>query len=228
MIRTATSQPGISGPLAEEPTDFSLVLGGPMYQLLRGAHLSDDVLTLVHRRIIAGVLVTWLPLLLLSMWEGQAWGGDIRIPFLFNAETQVRYLVALPLLMLAELAVHLRMRRLVAQFHARDLISEGDRPRFNAVIKSALRLRNSLAAELLLVVLVYGLGLMLRNYIAVDASTWAEVPAAGNGAGFANLSTRGLVARARQPAALPVPARPLVFPLVHLEPVPLRKCPASI
>ena len=187
VIATAPDHPGTRAPLAEEPPDFSLVLGGPIYQLLRGAHLSDDVLTLVHRRILAGVLVTWLPLLLLSAWEGRAWGGDIGIPFLLNAETHARFLVALPLLILAELVVHVRMRRVVGQFLARNLISDADRPRFNAAIESAMRLRNSLAAELLLVVLVYGLGLLSRDYIAVDARTWA----AGNGSGFANLSLAG-------------------------------------
>jgi hypothetical protein len=30
-------------------TDFSLVLGGPLYQLLRRAHLSDDALSLQRR-----------------------------------------------------------------------------------------------------------------------------------------------------------------------------------
>ena len=173
-------------PLPEAP-DFSLVLGGPTYQLLRGVRLSDDVLTLVHRRILTGVLLTWVPLLLLSTWEGRAWGGDTPIPFLLNAETHVRFLVALPLLVLAELVVHVRMRRLVAQFLTRNLISDPDRPRFNAAIESAMRLRNSLAAELLLIVLVYGLGLLSRNYIAVDARTWA----AGTGSGFADLSLAG-------------------------------------
>ena len=163
MIGTALNRPGTSGPPAEESPDFSLVLGGPLYQLLRGARLSDDVLTLVHRRILVGVLITWLPLLLLSVWEGQAWGGDVRVPFLFNAETHTRFLVALPLLVLAELVVHLRMRRVVAQFLARDLISEADRPRFDAAVGSAMRLRNSLVAELLLVVAVYGLGLHLAG-----------------------------------------------------------------
>ena len=191
MITTTLNRPGTSGPLVEEAPDFSLVLGGPLYQLLRGAHLSDDVLTLVHRRILAGVLITWLPLLLLSMWEGQAWGGDVRIPFLFNVETHTRFLVALPLMVLAELVVHVRMRRLIPQFYARDLISEADRPRFNKAIESAMRLRNSLAAETLLIVVVYGLGLISRDYIAVDASTWAEGPATGNGSGFANLSIAG-------------------------------------
>src|SRR6476619_5004909 len=105
-----------------EAGDFSLVLGGPLYQLLRRSHLSDDALELVHRRILAGVLITWLPLLLLSAWEGRAWRGTVDVPFLLNAEAHARFLVALPLLMLAELTVHLRMRRLLGHFASRNLI----------------------------------------------------------------------------------------------------------
>ena len=127
--------------------DFSLVLGGPLYQLLRRSHLSDDALELVHRRILAGVLITWLPLLLLSTWEGRAWRGQVEVPFLLNAEVHTRFLLALPLLMLAELTVHLRMRRLLAQFVARDLIPEAERPRVDAAIGSAMRLRIASSAR---------------------------------------------------------------------------------
>ena len=162
-----------------------------MYQLLRRSHLSDDALELVHRRILAGVLITWLPLLLLSTWEGRAWRGDVEVPFLLNAEVHARFLLALPLLMLAELIVHLRMRRLLAQFVARDLIPDADRPRFDAAIGSAMRLRNSLAAELLLIVVIFGLGIPLRSYIAVDANTWTAGSASGGGSGFVNLSLAG-------------------------------------
>ena len=35
--------------------DFSLVLGGPLFQLLRRAHLSDDALLLQRRRIVGQV-----------------------------------------------------------------------------------------------------------------------------------------------------------------------------
>ena len=100
------------------------MLGGPLYQLLRRTRLSDDALTLVHRRILVGVLITWLPLLLLSALEGRAWWGSVTVPFLLNAEVHARFLLALPLLILAELVVHLRMRRLVAQFLARDLVAD--------------------------------------------------------------------------------------------------------
>jgi hypothetical protein len=38
--------------LLQDPYDFSLVLGGPLFQLLRRAHLSGDALELLGRRIL--------------------------------------------------------------------------------------------------------------------------------------------------------------------------------
>ena len=186
MIDASVNRTDTSSPLAQDPADFSLVLGGPLYQLLRRSRLSDDALTLVHRRILAFVLVTWLPLLILSALEGRAWWGETVVPFLLNFETHARLLIALPLLVVAELVVHMRQRRSLVQFLARDLIREADRPRFYAIIGSAMRLRNSLAAELVLVALVYGLGVIVRGYITVDADTWAAA-----GAGLTGLSLAG-------------------------------------
>ena len=168
-----------------EPADFSLVLGGPLFQLLRRSRLSDDALTLVHRRIFAGIAITWLPLLLFSTWEGRAWGrNDAFIPFLLNVEVQARFLLALPLLVVAELVVHMRMRRALVQFLTRHLISDADRPRFDAAINSAMRLRNSVVAEVVLVVLVYTVGVASRNYVVVDANTWTT-GSAGSGLSLA-------------------------------------------
>jgi hypothetical protein len=154
--------------------DFSVVLGGPLYQLLRRTRLSDDALALVHRRILAFLMITWLPLLLLSLLEGRAWWGTVEVPFLLNVEVQARFLLAMPLLIVAELGVHLRMRKLVAHFFDRELIAPADLPRMEAAIESALRLRNSLAGELVLIVLIYAAGIPMREYLAVDARTWAS------------------------------------------------------
>ena len=171
------------------PPDFSVVLGGPLYQLLRRARLSDDALALMHRRVVAGVIITWLPLLLLSLLEGRAWWGSVAVPFLVNAEVQARFLIAMPLLVMAELGVHLRMRNLVGNFFGRGLIAAEDRPRVTAAVESAMRLRNSIAAELALIVIIYAVGIPMREYMAVDASTWAGA-ATGN-SGFLNLSLAG-------------------------------------
>jgi hypothetical protein len=66
--------------LLQETPSFSLVLGGPLYQLLRRTHVSGNALELLHRRILAFWLVTWLLLLLLSVLGGHALGDVIKIP----------------------------------------------------------------------------------------------------------------------------------------------------
>jgi hypothetical protein len=162
------------------PPDFSLVLGGPLFQLLRRAHLSNDALTLARRRIVVIALLAWLPLLVLSVLEGRALGDSVAVPFLHDIEVHIRYLVVLPLLIGAELVVHQRMRSVVAVFLERRLIPDHALPRFDAAVASAVRLRNSVLAEVLLIALVYVVGILIvwRQYMALDASTWYATPSA--------------------------------------------------
>ena len=161
-----------------QPPEFSLVLGGPLFQLFRRAHLSDDALLLLRRRVIAFALVTWLPLLVLSALGGELWSGTAAVPFLKDAEAHIRFLVSLPLLVLAELVVHQRMRPLVQQFLERNLIPSTALPQFEAAVASAVRLRNSALAEVLLLAAVYGIGIewIWRQFIALDTLTWYAAP----------------------------------------------------
>ena len=166
--------------ILREPQDFSLVLGGPLFQLLRRSHLSGDALELVRQRIIIISLLAWLPLLVLSALEGQALGGSAAVPFLLDVEVHVRFLVAVPLFIAAELVVHQRMRFVVRQFLDRNLIPESAMTRFDAAIASAFRLRNSVLAEVLLIAFVYVVGVLLvwRQYTALATATWYAVPTA--------------------------------------------------
>ena len=101
------------------------------------------------------------------------------MPFLWDVEVHVRFLLALPLLILAELVVHARMRPVVQQFLERHLVPEREQVRFEAMVVSALRWRNSIVAEVLLIGLVYGVGILIiwRHYVALDTATWYAVPA---------------------------------------------------
>jgi hypothetical protein len=166
--------------LRREPPDFSLVLGGPLFQLLRRAHLTDDALLLQRRRIIVIALFAWLPLLLLSAAGGELIGGSVAVPFLMDVDVHVKFLVALPLLVAAELVVHLRMRALIATFRERRLIPDGANDRLQAAVASAYRWRNSVSAEVLLIAIVYGVGVMIvwRHYASLDAATWYGTPSA--------------------------------------------------
>jgi len=157
-----------------DATDFSLVLGGPLYQLFRRAHLSGDALELLHRRMIGIVLIAWLPLLVLSFVAGP--GAPIGIPFLRDVDTQVKFLVALPLLVSAELLVHLRTRSVARNFLTRHIIPAADLPRLHDIVRSATRVRNSVVLEVGLLVCVFTVGHWLwRSQTALTTNSWYAV-----------------------------------------------------
>ena len=133
----------------DEAENFSLALGGPLFQFFLRTRLSGPALELLYRRIIVITAIAWLPLLLLTALQGRLVGG-VQLPFLFAVDAQVRLLVVLPLLIAAELFVHEWSRGIVRQFLDREIIAAEDRPRFNGIVASALRLRNSIVMELLL------------------------------------------------------------------------------
>ncbi len=169
--------------------DFSLVLGGPLYQLFRRAHLSGPALEQLWRRIWVITLVAWLPLLVLSVADGRALGPGNTLPFLRDIEAQVRFLIALPVLIAAELVVHLRTRSVVAQFVDRGIVRPADLGRFDQLIASAMRIRNSIPLEIGLVVLVATLGHWIwRSSLAFGAPSWYSSP---GGAGM-ELTTAGV------------------------------------
>lgn len=178
-MTSEATMPGKGTSLTDQ--NFSIVLGGPLYQFLLRTRMSDDALTMVRRRIVFISLFAWLPLLVLAAVEGQLLGGSIAIPFLLDVEVHARFLVALPLLIAAELVVHQRMRPIVQTFLERNLIPESGMPRFAAAIDSALRLRNSVLAEVLLLAFVYGIGIVFvwRQFLALDAATWYATPTPG-------------------------------------------------
>ena len=160
----------------EKPSDFSLVLGGPIFQLFRRSHLTGDGLELLHRRLLIITLVAWLPLLLLSTL-GPSAGNVGRLSFFHDVEVHARFLVALPVLIAAELIVHLRLRPVVRCFVERCIVLPQDLPRFHSAIESAMKLRNSIPVEVGLLLFVYPFSLWLwQNRTWIDSSTWYAVP----------------------------------------------------
>jgi len=175
--------------MLQEPADFSLVLGGPLYQLWSKAHLGGDAVKVVMRRILVAMALAWLPLLGLSLVSGTAWGDSVNLSFSHDIEMHVRLLIALPVLILAELIVHQRMRPMVGHFLKSGLITDATLSSFDAAVKSAMNLRNSVTAEVLLLVLVYSVGVFVVLPAQVGFTTSAWYGSAQDGA--AQLSLAG-------------------------------------
>ena len=162
-------------------------------------------------------LIAWVPLLLMSALGGQVVGGGITVPFLSDVGVHVRFLLALPLLIAAEVIVHQHMRPILGQLLQRGIVPQDARPRFYACVESAMRLRNSILAEVLLIAFVYTAGHQCgssswcsHRHLVRQRGGWR--PAA---------LTRRVLVRLRQYSDLPIHLPALVFPFVHLVPLPL-------
>ena len=209
-----------TGPNVEpaDPTDFSLVLGGPLYQLFLRSGLVKPPLDLLRRRVLALPLLTWLPLLVVSALEGQALAG-VRLPFLQDLEAQARFLLALPLLIAAEVVVHRRLAPAVRLFVEKGIVRPEDRKRFDAIVASTMRLRNSVAIEVVLIALVLSAG----HYLWRSKSPSGPTPGTRCRRRGPGVVAGRQVLRLVQPADLPVHPHPLVLPDTPLGPVPVAR-----
>src|SRR3954464_1429891 len=106
--------------VTDQAEDFSLVLGGPVYQLLLRSGLLQPPLGKLGWRTGVITAVVWLPLLALTILGGRFAGG-VPVPFLYDFEVHARLLFSLPLMIVAEMVVYIRMRAIAAQFEERQI-----------------------------------------------------------------------------------------------------------
>jgi hypothetical protein len=153
---------------------FSLTQGGPFYRLqVRFGPARGARARVLHRALLA-TLIAWLPLLVLSIIQGTAYGKQVQIPFLRDLAVNVRFLVALPILILAESGIDSDWRLLVLHFLQSGLIKESELPSFEALLNRVTRLRDSLLPEAVMAVLAYG-SFLFGSHTEVligNASNW--------------------------------------------------------
>jgi hypothetical protein len=163
-----------ASPQAAHPIEeFSLVLGGPLYQACRRAHLLQPPIGLMQRRIAAGIVIAWLPLLLLTVAGGQALGGA-QLPFLYDIDTQVRLLPVVALLIGAEALLHHRLRMTVRQFPEHGIVTAQHCAAFDALAAATVRWRDSALAETALLACSIAFGSRSWGHdLAQQAGSWA-------------------------------------------------------
>ena len=135
--------------------NFSIVVGGPVYDFLLRIGLVRRGLPNVRPRILAFVAIAWLPLLVLSIKDGLALGDRVTIPLLLDFSTYGRLLLALPLLLLAEVVIDPGIRSAVEEFVEEGIVPEKEYPAFEQVLHRVQRWRDSAIPELILLALAF-------------------------------------------------------------------------
>jgi hypothetical protein len=153
---------------------FSLTQGGLLHRLLdRLGQAKDDGRHAAVRPLLI-ILITWLPLFILSVAQGVSYGPQVQIPFLSDFAVNVRFLVALPILLFAGSAVDGTWHSIVGQFLSSGLVDENELPSFEAVIVKVTRLRDSVLPELVILVLAFIPSLfVLKSAVLMNSvTTW--------------------------------------------------------
>jgi hypothetical protein len=157
--------------------EFSLVEGGPTHRLQHRLGLIGPGAPNLWRRVVLFFFLTWVPLLVISAVEGVAFGGGLKLPFLYDLAAYARCFVAIPLLVLAEGLVNRRVAESASHFVTSGLVHESMRPRYDAAIARCSAWRDSIAAELVaLLIAAIGVATVAREF-PFDFSTWRSTVA---------------------------------------------------
>jgi hypothetical protein len=157
--------------------NFSLTRGGFLYRNLTRLGAIVEKRHFVVSRSIAGILLTWLPLLFLSLEQGLGYGTGVKIPFLKDFSVNVRFLLSLPLLIASETGIDRQIRLTVTHFIKCGLVPEREIPAFESVLMKASRLRDRVLPEIVMLAIAYLPSVSSRSHeiLMTGVSNWHTV-----------------------------------------------------
>jgi hypothetical protein len=132
-------------------------------------------------RALGAILIAWVPMAVLSAVEGLALGPTRRESFLLDVAAYSRFLIALPLLIMAEGFALPLLGHIVRHLARPELLPETERPRYDAAVARASRLVRSPLAAMIMIAVAYVATIQAgRAAYPADVETW--VTATTNGA----------------------------------------------
>ncbi|HSA55653.1 MAG TPA: hypothetical protein VLE53_08100 [Gemmatimonadaceae bacterium] len=148
--------------------------GGPYERLPAPLGRRGTDLRVLRRRAIAAVLVTWVPLAVLSAVQGLAIRPNVRESFLLDISAYGRYVVALPLLILSERIVLPALGQVARHIATSGLLLAHQRASYDALVTSTRALMCSPIAGVVILVLAYLTTTRLSGLVyPTEISTWA-------------------------------------------------------
>ncbi|MBU8975242.1 hypothetical protein JI752_003710 [Lysobacter sp. MMG2] len=153
---------------------YSLMRGGMMYRLTRFGRRGGEGWMAPPVTIVLMTIVL-LPTIVLAAMDRTLLGG-VQVPLLRDYTVWARFVLAMPLLILAVPVADERLWR--AMHHLQGLVTPEDQPRFEAVLARVRRWRDSVIPELLLFVLAVAGAVTVAALDVFDhVSSWRH----GNG-----------------------------------------------
>ena len=140
--------------MRESEGPISLVQDDPLFRLQRRIGLIPEQGLGLFRRAIVFALLAWLPIAVWAVVKGRAMPGAVDEPLLQHFGIHIRFLVALPLLILGEGMVHRMTTQLIPYFLTSGLVRAEQRDVFREIGRGIVRLRNSIRPWVIIIALI--------------------------------------------------------------------------
>jgi hypothetical protein len=175
----AGTHPSVDAPPPlDAQVNFSLLDQDPLYRAQRVAHLIPSHGHGFVRRVVVVVLVAWAPLVVWALLHRRAFTAADVEPLLRHFGVHARFLLAVPLLLLAEPLAQNVARRIVSYFLSSDLVLPADRPAFMGIIEGCRALIRSRLALAAILALAFGnAALASQDMVHLHEVGWAVLGA---------------------------------------------------
>ena len=157
-------------PVNEVP-EFSLVEGGATHDLFRRL-IRRRTKYLFYEIAIGAALICWLPLLILSILEGVAWGNSVAIPFFYDIAVHTRFLIAVPIFIVAEAIIGPMLVQVAVHIATSGRVRAREMQKYKAAVAEGLRLRDSKYAEGIVFIIALVSTILSMFIFAQEVPNW--------------------------------------------------------
>jgi hypothetical protein len=138
----------------------------------------------VVRRAVFFALLTWLPLVAWALYAGRILPGSVDEPLLMHFGVHVRFLLAVPALILGEAMAHRVSTTLIPYFLTSGVVPPAQRGAFVRVLGGVARLRDRTLPWVLIAVLVVAWTILQPVAVGAEAGHEARWASSGEGGGL--------------------------------------------
>jgi len=133
--------------------EFSLVRGGPLYRMALALAPTRGSASSTAFAAVWLAVVCWLPLVVLSTWNGEHLPGSRLPSVLTDVESYARFVIAVPVLVFAELQAGRVLGIIVRHLETSGIVPADQKGALRTLIDRAIKRRDSWPVEVVLILL---------------------------------------------------------------------------
>jgi len=141
---------------------FRLSTGGLFHSVVTRLQIQKPDSYSIKRRILVLIALCWLPLLLLTAYEGTLINQHLEIPFIYDLSPHVRFLIVIPLLIAADPLIDPLIASNLQSIGSSGLIGDEHKKVYTKAVEQFRHRKDSYLADIVILVIV---SILVVSYI---------------------------------------------------------------